>query len=206
MTEPGLVDWTLARRIAVGLAGDGGDSGPFEQRTLDSACADAVTLVDRVRGHAPGRATAGPGADRSRRVGASGSSQSPRASGGWSGPSRTASAAGGAGRGRKVAGGRARPPPRPASPSAMPRARSSVSTTSPSRVPIGQPGLVFVGPNLASAHAELGRTPVSSCAGSRSTRPPTRCSSAQCRGSGLTWWHCSTGCSRAPRAGSTTRR
>lgn len=54
MTEPGLVDWTLARRIAVGLAGDGGDSGPFEQRTLDSACADAVTLVTEYTGMHPG--------------------------------------------------------------------------------------------------------------------------------------------------------
>jgi coenzyme F420 biosynthesis associated uncharacterized protein len=45
LTGGDLVDWRLARRIAVGLAGTDGACGPFRQAAVDSACSDAVPLV-----------------------------------------------------------------------------------------------------------------------------------------------------------------
>ena len=207
MTEPGLVDWTLAQRIAVGLAGDGGSSGSFGQRTVDSACADAVTLVTEYTGMRPGGPLPAPELiDRAEwaRLGVrslrelSGGLERSIADGiRLPGPL--------AGVARSLAGAAA-------------AAEAGVAVGYGARKVLGQydialagadraARLVFVGPEpRVSARASSARTPSSSCAGSRSTRPPTRSSSARCPGSDPTWWNCSTGCSRAPRAGSTTHR
>lgn len=57
MSAGQFVDWRLAQRIAVGLAGERGERGPFGQPAVDSACTDAVTLVTAYTGLKPG----GPG-------------------------------------------------------------------------------------------------------------------------------------------------
>ncbi len=54
MIEANLVDWRLAQRIAVGLAGADGDFGPFAPADVDSACSDAVILVTEYTGLQPG--------------------------------------------------------------------------------------------------------------------------------------------------------
>jgi coenzyme F420 biosynthesis associated uncharacterized protein len=46
LNDARLVDWGLARRIAVRLAGTDREAGPFEQPALEGACADAVGLVE----------------------------------------------------------------------------------------------------------------------------------------------------------------
>jgi coenzyme F420 biosynthesis associated uncharacterized protein len=45
LSDGRLVDWGLARRIAVRLAGTEREAGAFDQPALDAACADAVGLV-----------------------------------------------------------------------------------------------------------------------------------------------------------------
>jgi coenzyme F420 biosynthesis associated uncharacterized protein len=45
MSANGLIDWTLAERIAAALAGRDGARGPFVQSAVDSACAEARGLV-----------------------------------------------------------------------------------------------------------------------------------------------------------------
>lgn len=52
MTEH-LVDWRLAQTIAVGLAGHDAGAGPFGQAQLDSACGDALSLVTDYTGLRP---------------------------------------------------------------------------------------------------------------------------------------------------------
>ena len=107
MTEPGSSTGRLPGASLWASPATERDSGPFEQRTLDSACADAVTLVTEYARHAPGRAAAGPGADRSRRVGALAVRSLARALRGAGADHRGRhQAAGAAGRGRKVARGR----------------------------------------------------------------------------------------------------
>src|SRR5262245_14705401 len=156
MSEGHLVDWTLAQRIAVGLAGEDGESGPFAQPALDSACADAVTLVTEYTGMHPEEPLPAPELiDRAewarlglrslcelsepleRRI-----AEGIRLPGPLAGLARSlAGAAAGAEAGvavgygaRKVLG------------------QYDVSLVGADRAP----RLVFVGPNLASAHAELG--------------------------------------------------
>jgi coenzyme F420 biosynthesis associated uncharacterized protein len=45
VTERLLVDWSLAERVALGLAGDGAVPSAFDSEAVDAACADAVALV-----------------------------------------------------------------------------------------------------------------------------------------------------------------
>lgn len=45
MSASRFVDWGLAERVAVGIAGEDGAPSTFDQRALDSACAEAVALV-----------------------------------------------------------------------------------------------------------------------------------------------------------------
>jgi coenzyme F420 biosynthesis associated uncharacterized protein len=45
VSEGRFVDWRLAQRIAVGIAGEENEPGPLGQEALDAACADAVALV-----------------------------------------------------------------------------------------------------------------------------------------------------------------
>ena len=45
MTASGFVDWRLAERLALGLSGNGGRTGVFNQESLDAAHAEAVALA-----------------------------------------------------------------------------------------------------------------------------------------------------------------
>jgi coenzyme F420 biosynthesis associated uncharacterized protein len=156
MSERELVDWTLAQRIAGGLAGETSGSGPFGQRTLDSACADAVTLVTEYTGMCPrgplpepdliDRAEWSRLAIRSLRELSEGLERSIADGIRLPGPL--------AGVARSLAGAAA-------------AAEAGVAVGYSARKVLGQydislsgadrpPKLVFVGPNLASAHAELG--------------------------------------------------
>jgi len=45
VSERRFVDWGLAQRIALGLAGEGGSAEPFGPEVIDQACAEAVSLV-----------------------------------------------------------------------------------------------------------------------------------------------------------------
>ena len=45
MTANGFVDWRLAERVALALGGNDVPSGPFDQEALDAACAEAVALA-----------------------------------------------------------------------------------------------------------------------------------------------------------------
>ncbi|MGH2965371.1 MAG: zinc-dependent metalloprotease [Solirubrobacterales bacterium] len=156
MSERQFVDWTLAQRIAVGLAGEQGGSGPFGQRGLESACTDAVTLVTEYTGMHPGGALPDPELiDRSEwaRLGLRSlrdlsEGLERRISDGIRLPGPLAGLA------RSLAGAAA-------------AAEAGVAVGYGARKVLGQydvslvgadrpPRLVFVGPNLASAHAQLG--------------------------------------------------
>lgn len=155
MTDGELVDWGLAQRIAVGLAGAGTASGPFEQTAIDSACADAEILVTRYTGLDPRRPLPAPElidraewsrlAARSLRELSGGLERRIAAGIKLPGPFT--------GLGRSLAGAAA-------------GAEAGVAIGYGARKVVGQydlalvgaerePRLVFVGPNLASAHAEL---------------------------------------------------
>ncbi len=54
MSDAHLVDWGLARRIAVRLAGTERGAGPFDQRAVEGACADGVALVEEYTRLKPG--------------------------------------------------------------------------------------------------------------------------------------------------------
>jgi coenzyme F420 biosynthesis associated uncharacterized protein len=156
MSERQFVDWTLAQRIAVGLAGEQGESGPFGQRGLESACADAVTLVTAYTGmHPSGSLPAPELIDRAEwaRLGLRSLRElseglEHRIADGIRLPGPLAGLA------RSLAG-------------AATGAEAGVAVGYGARKVLGQydlslvgaaraPRLVFVGPNLASAHAELG--------------------------------------------------
>jgi coenzyme F420 biosynthesis associated uncharacterized protein len=151
-----LVDWRLAQRIALGLAGDDRAAGPFDQAAVDSACADALTLVTGYTGLRPTGALPAPELiDRAEwaRIGVRSlrelsSRLEHRIAEGISLPGPLGSMA------RSLAGAAA-------------AAEAGVAVGYGARKVLGQydlalagasrdPRLVFVGPNLASAHADLG--------------------------------------------------
>jgi coenzyme F420 biosynthesis associated uncharacterized protein len=155
MSDRHLVDWTLAQRIAVGIAGEGGP-GPFAQRELESVCADAVALViEYTAMHPEGSLPAPELLDRAEwaRLGV--------------GSLRELSE----GLERRIADGITLPGPlaglaRSLAGAAV-AAEAGVAVGYGARKVLGQydvslvgaertPRLVFVGPNLASAHAQLG--------------------------------------------------
>ena len=94
-------------------------------------------------------------------------------------------------------------PPRSARSSATCRAACSASTSSSLLDPTAPARLLFVAPNLDEAAASSTPTPTSCCAGSRCTRPRTRCSSPACRGCASTWPAWSASCCARPRSRST---
>jgi coenzyme F420 biosynthesis associated uncharacterized protein len=159
MSERRFVDWGLAQRIAVGLAGDDRSAAPFGGDALDSACAEARELVLRYTELVPAGELPQPelvdraewarlgmrtlrelSTDFERRI-AEGISL-PAPLGGMARSVAGAAAAAEAGvavgyGARKVLG------------------QYDVALTPAER----EPRLVFVGPNLAHAHAELGEDP-----------------------------------------------
>ena len=154
-----FIDWRLAQRVAEGVAGGGSAPASFSQSAVESACADARGLVLDYTGMTPGRPLPSPEVvDRAEwvRVGlrtlrelshafesrvASGM-QAPGPIGGVA--RSVAGAAAGAEAGlavgygaRKVLG------------------QFDVALTRSDR----EPRLLFVGPNLATTHQQLGETP-----------------------------------------------
>ena len=159
MNDGRFVDWGLAERVALGLAGEGGGPRPFRQPALDAACADAVALVLEYTRLRPAEELPAPelveraewarlglrtlrelSADFERRIREGISLPGPLGS--------VARSVGGAAAGveagvavgygaRKVL------------------AQYDVAMVASHR----RPRLVFVGPNLAAAHAELGEDP-----------------------------------------------
>jgi coenzyme F420 biosynthesis associated uncharacterized protein len=158
VSERRFVDWGLAQRIAVGLAGEGAGKGPFEQTAVDSACAQAVTLVTGYTHLEPAESLPAPELiDRAEwaRLGVRSLRElsdelERRIADGISLPGPLGALA------RSVAGAAA-------------AAEAGVAVGYGARKVLGQydlalagderePRLVFVGPNLASAHAELGES------------------------------------------------
>jgi coenzyme F420 biosynthesis associated uncharacterized protein len=160
MSGTGFVDWKMAERVALGLGGNGDAPGPFDQDALDSACAEALTLVvDYTRLRPAGELPRPELVDRAewarlglrtlrelsreleRRV-ADGLSL-PGPLGGLS--RSVAGAAAGAEAGIAVGYG----------------ARNVLGQYDVALGPASErrPRLVFVGPNLAAAHAQLGEDP-----------------------------------------------
>ena len=159
MNDGRFVDWGLAERVALGLAGEGGGPRSFRQPALDAACADAVALVLEYTRLRPAEELPAPelveraewarlglrtlrelSADFERRIREGISLPGPLGS--------VARSVGGAAAGveagvavgygaRKVL------------------AQYDVAMVASHR----RPRLVFVGPNLAAAHAELGEDP-----------------------------------------------
>ena len=159
MRDGDFVDWSLAERIATGIAGEGGGFGPFVQSGVDAACADARTLVLDYTRLRPGWSLPEPELiDRSEwtRVGmrilrelSEGLEQPLRESLGIPGPLGSvvrslAGAAAGAEAGAAVGYGARKV-----------LGQYDIALTGPNR----DPRLLFVGPNLAAAHAELGGDP-----------------------------------------------
>ena len=159
MSEGRFIDWRLAERVALGLAGDGGGPRPFRQPALDAACTDAVALVLDYTHLRPAQELPAPelveraewarlglrtlrelSADFERRISEGISLPGPlgsvaRSLGGTAAGMEAGIAVGyGA---RKVL------------------AQYDVTLVASDR----RPRLVFVGPNLATAHAELGEEP-----------------------------------------------
>jgi coenzyme F420 biosynthesis associated uncharacterized protein len=159
MSASGFVDWRLAERVALALSGNGGAPGAFDQDAVDSACAEATALaldysrlrpagelprpelVDRAEWARLGLRTLRElSVELERRV-----AEGLALPGPLGGLARSlAGAAAGAEAGvavgygaRKVLG------------------QYDVSLVATER----QPRLVFVGPNLAAAHLELGEDP-----------------------------------------------
>jgi coenzyme F420 biosynthesis associated uncharacterized protein len=154
-----FVDWGLAQRIAVGLAGDNRAVGPFHEGAIEAACAEAATLVLEYSRLRPARPLPKPelihraewarlgvrtlselSAEPERRI-----AEGIRLPGPFGGMARS------------VAG-------------AALAAEAGVAVGYGARKVLGQydlplvgedrkPRLLFVGPNLSSAHAELGEDP-----------------------------------------------
>jgi putative hydrolase len=156
LSDAQLVDWGLAQRIAIGLAGERAASGPFDQAAVDSACAGAEVLVTGYTGLDPRRPLPEPElidraewsrlAVRSLRELSGGLERRIAAGIRLPGPFT--------GLGRSLAGAAA-------------AAEAGLAIGYGARKVVGQydlallgaertPRLVFVGPNLASAHAQLG--------------------------------------------------
>jgi coenzyme F420 biosynthesis associated uncharacterized protein len=155
----GFVDWGLAERVALVLGGNDGGPGAFDQDAVDAACAEAVALVlDYSRLHPAGELPQPELVDRAEwtRLGLrtlrelSGQLER-RVADGLSLPGplgglarSLAGAAAGAEAGIAVGYG----------------ARKVLGQYDVPLVPTErQPRLVFVGPNLAAAHLELGEDP-----------------------------------------------
>ena len=159
MSASGFVDWGLAERVALALGGNGGASGAFDQGAVESACAQAVALaldysrlrpagelprpelVDRAEWTRLGLGTLRELSEQLERRVAEGLSLP----GPFGGLARSlAGSAAGAEAG--IAVGYA--------------ARKVLGQYDVSLVPTERlPRLVFVGPNLAAAHRELGEDP-----------------------------------------------
>jgi coenzyme F420 biosynthesis associated uncharacterized protein len=156
LTAADLVDWSLAQRIALGLAGAGAASGPFDQAGVEAACAEAAILIIGYTGLDPGRSLPAPElidraewsrlAVRSLRELSGGLERRIAAGIRLPGPL--------SGLGRSLAGGAA-------------AAEAGIAIGYGARRVVGQydlaligaerpPRLVFVGPNLASTNAQLG--------------------------------------------------
>lgn len=159
MSPSGFVDWGLAERLALALGGGDGAPGDFDQQTVDSACADAVVLaldysrlrpaaelpppelIDRAEWARLGLRTLRELSEQFERRVAEGLSL-PGPLGGLA--RSLAGAAAGAEAGIAVGYG----------------ARKVLGQYDVPLVPSErQPRLVFVGPNLAAAHLELGEDP-----------------------------------------------
>jgi coenzyme F420 biosynthesis associated uncharacterized protein len=160
MSDTGFVDWRVAERVAVALGGDHGDPGPFDQDGVESACAEAVTLiVDYTRLRPAGELPAPELVDRAewahlglRTLRELSEGLERRAADRLSLPGPLGGLA------RSVAGAAA-------------GAEAGVAVGYGARKVLGQydvplmpasqrrPRLVFVGPNLAAAHAQLGEDP-----------------------------------------------
>jgi coenzyme F420 biosynthesis associated uncharacterized protein len=159
MSATGFVDWGLAERVALALAGNDGDPGRFDQDAVDSACAEAVALVvDYTRLRPVGELPQPELIDRAEwtRLGLrtlrelSGQLER-RVADGLSLPGPLGGLA------RSLAGAAA-------------GAEAGIALGYGARKVLGQydvalvpterrPRLVFVGPNLAAAHLELGEDP-----------------------------------------------
>jgi len=159
LSEGRFVDWGVAERLAVGIAGDGGAPVHFRQDAVDSACRDAVALVLDYTGLHPAAALPDPelvGRDEWARMGLRTlrelSGELERQIGeGLSAPIPFGSLA------RSVVGAAA-------------GAEAGVAVGYGARKVLGQydvaligperpPRLVFVGANLAAVHSELGEDP-----------------------------------------------
>ena len=159
MSAHGFVDWGLAERVALALGGNDATPAAFDQDALDAACGDAVDLVldysrlrpvgelpqpelvDRAEWARMGLRTMRELADRLERRVADGLSL-PGPLGGLA--RSLAGAAAGAEAGVAVGYG----------------ARKVLGQYDLPLVPTErQPRLVFVGPNLAAAHLQLGEDP-----------------------------------------------
>ena len=159
MSAHGFVDWGLAERVALALGGNDGTPAAFDQDAVDAACADAVDLVldysrlrpagelpqpelvDRAEWARIGLRTMRELSDQLERRVADGLSL-PGPLGGLA--RSLAGAAAGAEAGVAVGYG----------------ARKVLGQYDVPLVPTErQPRLVFVGPNLAAAHLQLGEDP-----------------------------------------------
>jgi len=153
-----FVDWSLAQRVAVGVAGGGGEPGYFSPAAVESACADAGALVLDYTRLTPGRPLPRPEViDRAEwaRVGLGTLRElshafEARVASGMKGPGPLGAIA------RSLAGAAA-------------GAEAGVAVGYGARKVLGQydvalvdpdrePRLLFVAPNLASTHAQLGET------------------------------------------------
>ena len=154
-----FIDWRLAQRVAEGVAGGGASPGAFSQPAVESACADARDLVFDYTRMTPGRPLPPPEVlDRAEwiRVGLgtlrelSGAFEA-RVASGMNGPGPIGGMA------RSVAGAAA-------------GAEAGLAVGYGARKVLGQydvaltrsdrePRLLFVGPNLASTHQQLGENP-----------------------------------------------
>jgi coenzyme F420 biosynthesis associated uncharacterized protein len=154
-----FIDWRLAQRVAEGVAGGGTAPAAFSQPAVDAACSDARELVFDYTRMAPGRSLPPPElVDRAEwvRVGVrtlrevSGAFES-RVARGMKAPGPIGGVA------RSIAGAAA-------------GAEAGLAIGYGARKVLGQydvaltefdrhPRLLFVGPNLATAHEQLGETP-----------------------------------------------
>jgi coenzyme F420 biosynthesis associated uncharacterized protein len=159
MTMERFVDWGLAQRVAVGVAGGGADPGYFSASAVESACAEAGGLVVEYTRLAPARPLPHPEVvDRAEwaRVGLRTLRElshgfEARVAGGLRAPGPLGGVA------RSLAGAAA-------------GAEAGIAVGYGARRVLGQydvalvdsdrePRLLFVAPNLASTHAQLGETP-----------------------------------------------
>ena len=159
MSASGFVDWGLAERVALALGGNDGAPGVFDQEAVDSACAEAMALAldySRLRPQASCRSPSWSIA-RSGRASGCGRCASSRSSSSAGSPTASRSRARSGGLARSLAGAAA-------------GAEAGVAVGYGARKVLGQydvplvpterqPRLVFVGPNLAAAHLELGEDP-----------------------------------------------